>query len=166
LEDTTCDNDVPIPEYRIPVEARLLKYLRLWASDSQALTADHRPLEEELRSLFEWYICQCLRYGSLTEWWSDGVIRLEIRQTAPQEFKLLGVTWIGCEGVTPLEIDVELDPARSDRFAKTIFRIGALDEEGRPKVFGRRLDAGGLVEKRPRQNADWAMAVELTPPSG
>lgn len=118
--------------------------------------------------LLEWYICDCLAYGprNLGGWWSDGVVYLEIRQIEADTFKLLGTTWIDCHGIAPFEIDVELDPVADDYFAKTIFRIGMLDYDGRPKLCDRDRSPSHLLEKRPRHNREWAMAVELTPPSG
>jgi hypothetical protein len=116
--------------------------------------------------LLEWYICECIPYGpgNLSEWWSDGVEKLVITQTADEAFKLLGVTWISSLGRAPFEIDVELNPADDQYFAKTVFRIGTLDDRGKPRVFGRLIAEESILEKRPRQDRDWAMAVELTPP--
>jgi hypothetical protein len=166
LEAFSCDNDFPTPDYKIPIETRLVKYLRIWRDDPNSLTINGRTVEQEIRGLLEWYICECIAYGpnNLGGWWSDGIIHLEINQTAQGIFKLLGVTWIDCHGIAPFEIDVELNPTDDSHFAKTIFRIGMLDDRGCPKVFNRRVDAGYILEMRPRQNRDWAMAVELTPP--
>jgi hypothetical protein len=138
----------------------------MWRGDPNALTINHRPVEQEIRSLLEWYICECLSYGpdSLESWWSDGVIHLEIHETAPDSFKLLGVTWIDCLGTAPFEIDVELNSRDDSHFAKTVFRIGVLNDWGCPKIVDRRLNARSVLESRPRRNCDWAMAVELTPP--
>jgi hypothetical protein len=131
------------------------------------VTIENRPVEQELASLLEWYICECLAYGpsQLGGWWADGVIVLTIETTEPDHFKLLGVTWIDCHGIAPFEIDLELDPADDTRFAKTIFRIGTLDDRGHPQILDRRLDARSILKNRPQQNRDWAMAVELTPPA-
>jgi hypothetical protein len=166
LEGLTCDSDFPTPEYKIPIETRLVKYLRIWRDDPSSVTVNNRKVEHEICALLEWYICGCIPYGpsNLGGWWSDGVIHLEIQQTAPDLFKLVGVTWIDCHGVTPFEIDVELNPTDDRYFAKTIFRIGMLDDRGRPKLSDRRMDARSLLALRPQQNRDWAMAVELTPP--
>jgi hypothetical protein len=141
--------------------------LKVWREDAASHSASGGSVEQEIRSLLEWYICECLTYGpsNLRGWWSDGVIRLEIRLTATDCFKLLGVTWIGCEGLAPFEIDVELDAKDNSRFARTILRIGTLDEHNRPMVFGRKIDAGHILQTRPVENRDWAMAVELTPPA-
>jgi hypothetical protein len=141
--------------------------LKAWRGDPSSHSASGRPVEQEIRSLLEWYICECLTYGpsKLRGWWSDGVIRLEIRLTATNCFKLLGVTWIGSQGLAPFEIDVELNPKDDSRFARTIFRFATLDEHNRPMVFGRRIDSGHILETRPHENRDWAMAVELTPPA-
>src|SRR5262245_6266383 len=112
LEASTCDDDISIPDYKIPIEARLVKYLRVWRDDPNSVTVNGRNVEREICSLLECYICECLLYGpsNLRGWWSDGVIRLEINQTAQERFKLLGVTWIDCHGIAPFEIEVELNP--------------------------------------------------------
>jgi hypothetical protein len=88
---------------------------------------------------------------------------LQIHKTSPDELKLLGVTWIGCLGISPFEIDVELIPGIDTHFATTIFRIGILDDFGRPKILDRRMNPRRALEMRPSQNRHWAMAVELTP---
>jgi hypothetical protein len=138
----------------------------MWRDNPSALTINNRSVEQEIRSLLEWYIGECIPYGphSLGGWWSDGVIHLEIHETAPDSFKLLGVTWIDCLGTAPFEIDVELNSRDDSHFAKTVFRIGVLDDSGRPKIVDRRFDARSVLERRPRRNRDWAMAIELTPP--
>jgi hypothetical protein len=74
------------------------------------------------------------------------------------------VTWIDSLGIAPFEIDVELDPHDDMYFAKTVFRIGMLDNHGHPLVCNRNLAPTRVLEMRPRYNRDWAMAVELTPP--
>jgi hypothetical protein len=163
---TTCGDDFPIPEYKIPIETRLVRYLRAWSRDLNAVVADGRTVMQEICSLLEWYVCECIQYGpgNLREWWSDGVVKLCITQTASEAFKLLVVTWIGSLGRAPFEIDVELNPADNQHFANTVFRIGTLDDHGKPRVFGRRIAEESILEKRPRRDRDWAMAVELTPP--
>ncbi len=59
---------------------------------------------------------------------------LIISERVADHFKLLGVTWIDSLGISPFEIDVELDPNDNKYFAKTVFRIGTLDTYGRPSV--------------------------------
>jgi len=168
LEPPTCDNDLPTPDYKVSIETRLVKCLRIWSDDPNAETPSGPKVQEELAGLLEWYICECIPYGpqNLGGWWSDGVIRLEIQQNGPDSFKLLGVTWIDSLGIAPFEIEVQLIPRVDSHFAKTIFRIGMLDDDGNPKVLDRRVDARRALEMRPRQAKDWAMAVELTPSEG
>jgi hypothetical protein len=166
LEVPTCENDLTIPDYKLPIETRLVKYLRIWRDSPNAVTSNGRTVEDELAGLLEWYICECIPYGpdSLGGWWSDGVVLLEIHQVEPDIFKLLGVTWIDSLGIAPFEIDVELSPSLDSHFTKTTFRIGVLDDYGNPKILDRRMDVRRVLEMRPRHNQDWAMAVELTPP--
>jgi hypothetical protein len=123
-------------------------------------------LFQEICGLLEFYICGCIPYGpkNLGGWWSDGVIHLEIAEAAPNLFTLLGVTWIDSLGIAPFEIDLKLDPLDDVYFAKTVFRIGMLDNHERPMVCDRNLTPTRVLEMRPRYNRDWAMAVELTPP--
>ena len=143
-----------------------MRCLRLWRDNPRALAPSNQPVEQEISSLLEWYLCECLHYGprSLSEWWSDGVIHLEVHQRTLESFQLLGVTWIDCWGLAPFEIDVELYPLDDSCFAKTIIRLGTLDEAGRPQVFNRKENPSSILEKRPRRNQDWAIAIELTPP--
>jgi hypothetical protein len=157
---------VPTPEYRAPIETRLVNCLRVWRDNPQAVLEDGRDVEREIYGLLEWYICECIQYGpnNLGGWWSDGVIFLEISEPETDRLKLIGVTWIDCHGVAPFEIDVEMGQPTDDYFAKTIFRIGMLDDQGRPEICDRDRLPSRLLEKRPRYNPDWAMAVELTPP--
>ncbi|MDX1943926.1 MAG: hypothetical protein SFU86_00860 [Pirellulaceae bacterium] len=89
---------------------------------------------------------------------------LEIHETAAESFQLLRVTWIGCLGLTPFEIDIELNPTDDQCFSKTVFRIGMLDERGIPRLSDcREKSVAKLLAMRPQRNQDWAMAVELTP---
>jgi hypothetical protein len=138
-----------------------------WRFDPDATLDSGRTLFQEICGLLEFYICGCIPYGpkNLGGWWSDGVIHLEIDEPDPGRFKLLGVTWIDSLGISPFEIDLEVDPNDGVYFAKTVFRIGMLDSSGRPSVCNRNLAPTRLIETRPRYNRDWAMAVELTPPT-
>lgn len=167
LETPTFNNDDPIRNERPLIETRLLHCLRDWRVDPDATLDCGRTLLEEICRLLEFYICGCISYGpkNLCGWWSDGVIHLEISERVPDHFKLLGVTWIDSLGISPFEIDVELDPNNNKYFAKTVFRIGTLDSYGRPSVCDRNLATMRVLELRPRYNRDWAMAVELTAPT-
>lgn len=148
------------------IETRLLCCLRTWRDTPDATVEDGRTLFQEICVLLEFYICGCIAYGpkNLGGWWSDGVIHLEITEPKPDRFTLLGVTWIDSLGIAPFEIDLELDPNDNMYFAKTVFRIGMLDNLGRPLVCNRNLAATRVLETRPQANRDWAMAVELTRP--
>jgi hypothetical protein len=140
--------------------------LRSWRYTPDATVEDGRTLLEEISGLLEFYICECIPYGpnNLGGWWSDGVIHLEIGEPRSDRFRLLGVTWIGSLGIAPFEIDLELDPNDEIYFAKTIFRIGTLDDCGNPTVAKRNLAPTRVLQNRPQYNRDWAMAIELTPP--
>ena len=155
-----------VPSDQLPIETRLVRCLRAWRCEPRAFIDEDRTVVQEIEGLVEWYICECIPYGpdNLGGWWSDGVIDLEIDEPATDRFKILGVTWIGCHGIAPFEIDVELEPKNDARFARTIFRIGMLDDHGDPKICDRNLAPQRVLEMRPRYNRDWAMAVELTPP--
>jgi hypothetical protein len=116
--------------------------------------------------LVEFYICDCIRYGPnrLRGWWSDGVVHLEIAETIPNHFKLIGVTWIDSHGMSPFEIDVELNTSNDTYFAKTVFRIGTVGDCGEPVLASPNLAPIRVLQTRPRYNRDWAMAIELTAP--
>jgi hypothetical protein len=141
--------------------------LRTWRITPEATVENGRTLIQEICGLLEFYICGCITYGqkNLGGWWSDGVIHLEISEPERDRFTLLGVTWIDSLGIAPFEIDLELDPNDDTYFAKTVFRLGMLDDYGRPAVCNRNLAPARVLEIRPRYNRDWAMAVELTPPA-
>jgi len=131
-ETRACTNDTATPKDRPSIESRLVRCLRLWRDDSDAVADDDRTVVQEIYGLLEFYICECIAYGpnNLGSWWSDGVIHLEIDNPTKDQFKLLGVTWIDCHGIAPFENDVELDAQNATRFAKTVFRIGMLDNQG------------------------------------
>ena len=127
---------------------------------------DGGTLEREINWLLEYYIGECLQYApaNMGDWWSDGVVCLEISQLGAEKFELIGVTWIGCDGIAPFEFIVQTDPTSDDYFVKSVFRIGTLDGWGRPIIFNHKIPASEIIGRRPRYNRDWAMAVELTPP--
>jgi hypothetical protein len=163
---THCENEASTPEYKVPVEARLIKYLRLWRDDPHTITANGQTVEQEIADLLEPYIDECLSYGpnDLRGWFSDGVAYLEVAQVALEIFKLVGVTWIEYDSLAPFEFEIQLRPTDDSHFAKTIFRIGQRDKLGRRMLANSGVAARLLVESRPRSNSEWAMAVELTPP--
>jgi len=137
----------------------------MWRDDRNAISVFGRTVEQEICSLLEWYICECIPFGppNFGGWWSDGVIYLVIDQIGQDAFKLVGATWIDCHGLAPFEIDLELKATDECQFAKTIFRLGTLDDQGHPTLFHPDIDWRRLVADRPQQNRDWAMAIELIP---
>jgi len=149
------------------IETRLLKCLRTWQIRPDSDPETMPMLDQEIRRLLEFYICDCLGYGpkDLCGWWSDGVIHLEITSPSSDQFKLIGVTWIDSHGITPFEIDIDLDPADDHCFARTVFRIGKRDGQGRPDLCSHDLALSRILEGRPTQDKDWAMAVELAKPA-
>lgn len=160
-------NDEPIASSELPsIETRLLRCLRLWSVTPDAEHGTDCALYREICGLLEYYIGGCLAYGpkNLRGWWSDGVIYLDIVSPEPGRFKLMGTTWIDSHGIAPFEIDLEFAPNNKLYFAKTVFRIGSIDSDGLPTLFDRNLASIRIMEKRPRSNGDWAMAVELAPP--
>lgn len=159
------NDDTALPNDRSLIETRLLGCLLAWRDTPPDATVDDGPtLLQEICGLLEFYICSCIHYGpdNLGGWWSDGVIHLEITNPEPFRFKLLGVTWIDSFGIAPFEIDLELDPNDEQYFARTIFRMGTLDKNGRPSVCNCNFASTRVIETRPRYNRDWAMAVVLT----
>ena len=167
MEIDTCDNELLTPDYKLPIELRLVKYLRVWRDDATALVGEDQTVTQKICGTLEWYICECIPYGpaDIGSWWSDGIIDLHIARTGVDEFKLLGLTWVDSLGTAPFEIDLHLGLPNDPYFAKTIFRLGMRDDQGKPKICDRNLAAGRVLNNRPQYNRDWAMAVELTPPA-
>ena len=128
----TCDNDFSPPANKFPIETRLVKYLRIWRGDPNALTANGRNVGQELSSCWNGTFATVFRTARTISAAGGPMASSIWRLARPREtfFKLLGVTWIDCHGIAPFEIDVELDPADECHFAKTIFRIGMLDDQG------------------------------------
>lgn len=146
------------------IEPNLICALLDWRAAAAGNAEDVQSLIEGICGPIEYYICDCLRYGpkSMTGWWSDGVLLLEVFEIEPDGFKLMGVTWIDSEGLAPFEFDLWIAPNNHRRFAKTVFRIGMLDASGQAFLCDRNLAAIEVLENRPRFNHGWAMAVELT----
>lgn len=142
--------------------------MKSWLRDPNSIAADGRPIKEEIESHLQWYIDSCLGYGprSLRHWWCDGVIHLDMSKSSMKSIKLLGVAWITASRIAPFEIEVEFDPARDRFFTRTLFRIGSLDESGRPTLFEYVRHTDRVIASRPQRKSDWAMAIELTPPNG
>jgi hypothetical protein len=157
-DDTVVRNERPL------IETRLLCCLRTWRVAPDTAVENGRTLFQEICGVLDRYICGCIPYGpkNLGGWWSDGVIHLDIVNSEADRFTLLGVTWIDSLGIAPFEIDLELDPNDDAYFAKTVFRIGVLDDFGHPTVCNRNLAPTRVLENRPQHNRDWAMAVELS----
>jgi hypothetical protein len=166
-EDRTFESNNRIPDYKLPIETRLVRTLRIWQGDRQAMIDAERPIMQEICMLVEGYIGECLAFGSdaVRGWWSDGVMCLEIQELATGCFKLYGVSWIGTSTVAPFEIDVDLLPENDTHFARTVFRIGTLDKDGHPTQIAGTADPRVLLRDRPRFNSDWAVAIELTAPT-
>lgn len=145
-------------------EKRLLECLRTW-SVTMVTDGDQRVQSiRQLSELLEYYICECIRYGpkSLRHWWSDGVVHFEVTVPKPDQFNIVGVTWIDSTGLAPFEFELEMDPSDDTCFAKTTFRLGTLDQSGFPVVCNRTISPAWLLERRPRYNHDWAIAMELS----
>ena len=148
------------------IETQLLKGLRDWQASADTDLESGRGLNQQIRNLLEFYICECISYGlkELCGWWSDGVIHLEISELFPNHFKLIGVTWIDSKGLAPFEIDIIMEPDDWNNFSRTIFRIGKRDTQGWPILCSRDLSTSRILDQRPKHDRDWAMAVELDRP--
>ena len=149
-------------------EERLVQWLRSWRHDPDRHGLANVDAKRTIYELLEGFISELLRYGpsSFREWWSDGVVHLEIREVTGEAtvvVRMLGVTWITSAGLAPFEIEVEFDTRVETRFARTLFRIGVLDELRHPTTCSPTLAPTRILATRPRQDGDWAMAVELTP---
>ena len=143
-----------------------MKCLRAYRDAPNAISADGQTVEQRIRGLLEGFIGECLSHDPskrVSGWWSDGVIHLRMEQESDTQFEMLGVTWIGCEGTAPFEIDVVMDPTIDEYFAKCIFRLGMLDRRRCPTLCDSRYGPMQVLNMRPRNNGDWAIAVELTP---
>jgi hypothetical protein len=149
------------------IETELLNGLRDWQANPNTELDSGRTLDQKIRNLLEFYICECIRFGpkELCGWWSDGVIHLEITEPLPNHFKLIGVTWIDSKGLAPFEFDITIDPDDGNHFSRTIFRIGKRDSQGRPSLCSRDLATSRILDERPKQARGWVMAVELEKPT-
>jgi hypothetical protein len=163
----TFEDNNHIPDYKLPIETRLVRALRIWQSDRQAIIEAERSITQEICTLVDGFIGECLAYGpdTVRGWWSDGVMCLEIQELAKDCFKLYGVSWMGISTVAPFEIDVDLLPEKDTHFARTVFRIGTLDKDGHPSSIAGTADPRVVLRDRPRCNGDWAVAIELISPN-
>jgi hypothetical protein len=175
-----CTRRFPFPEsssdhdYPRTIEACLIRYLRLWRGDRDAVAEDGEAVGHALSRVLEWFICDCLEYSpdnDIGGWWCDGVMTLDVVQTGVESFQLSGVAWIGgvdakSYGVAPFRIDAVLDPSQDDQLARCVFRIGWRDHRGRPRLDSPQIPPYRILAEQPRTNSDWAVAIELTPGAG
>jgi hypothetical protein len=124
----------------------------------------------DVASLVEWFLCEAFRHspdGFQREWWSDGIVTLSLTQLSATSFLAVGATiWadsnVDLQYLAPFEIEFFFAAQNDVEFQRTIVRFGSTDREGAIVRLPWDSCAPALIESRPRRNADWAMAIELT----
>ena len=134
---------------------------------------DRRNVQQHIAELLEPFLCDAFTYhseGARQGWWSDGVMDLRIDQIGRADFRVIGLTWwaereVNKQWIGPFEVEFYFGAKDSLDFTRTVVRFGWRDKKGnmrsscslhpRLREDGRRL-----------QDADWVMALELTPPDG
>ena len=165
-ENPACDDN---PKSQHPdAEHLLIQAIRRWELDSRA--GEHELIakaEQHIKTILERFIGDCLSHdpsSRLRGWWSDGVTYLRVKHQANRTFNLRGTTWIGSDGIAPFDFELVLPDDEGRHFDRIRFRIGLLDELGCPTLCDPGWAVDRVLERCPRYNRDWAMAIELTPP--
>lgn len=130
-----------------------------------------RSVEQEIASWLEYFLCDafdCDPESARRGWWSDGVMDLRIEQLDNTSFRAIGSTYFGERNVReqwvgPFEVEFYFAARGSLEFVRTIVRFGWKDKKGRIVRSGC-LHPRLRSTRRGLRNADWALAIELTPP--
>ncbi len=158
-------NDAVLPSSE-PLEQRIARLLWIWLNDPLVILNDGRDVQQHIATLLEPFLSDAFTYhseGSKQGWWSDGVTLLQIEAIADTTFRPFGYTW-SAGGWTPFEIEFYLAAKTSLRFDRTIVRFGWLDKNGNiaaASIHPRLRKPGSQISE-----SQWAMAIELTPPTG
>jgi hypothetical protein len=155
---------------RESIDNRLAAALWAWSRDPASATDRQHIASLDVASLVEWFLCEAFRHspdGFQREWWSDGIVTLSLTQLSATSFLAVGATiWadsnVDLQYLAPFEIEFFFAAQNDVEFQRTIVRFGSTDREGAIVRLPWDSCAPALIESRPRRNADWAMAIELT----
>jgi hypothetical protein len=152
------------------LEQRMAGLLREWRLPSTVDDADFDAPEGELAGLAERLLSDVFQYfatGRASDYWCDGVTVVDVRVIGPDSYKVLGAAcWAerpdpaGPFYLAPVEF--EFHGVAGERIERTIVRFGALDRFGEIKRHPLDSTPQTLVDRRPQENVDWAVALELT----
>lgn len=155
------DREAAFADHQQPkLEMQIAEVLWRWKFAADA-DRDQLVRDEKLKSLIEyWFPFSAIEFTRSHGLWCDGIPHLEIKEI---DRTSLGVVGVGCFPIkfAPFEIDFYFKNRRDLAPQSIILRFGLLDHQGELRMIGHQNHSQTL-SLRPRENSDWAVAVELT----
>lgn len=151
-----------------PLEKAIAEKLWHWAFSSNEVRSEITKcvcrvsskdfLQCHLATNLEYYLCGIFNLVSYTRSrgiWCDGVAELSIEKTSRLSFLIVAAAYCP-HALAPVELEFHFPVRRSDRPIRVLFRFDDPAETGRTTARGK------VILKRPKQDRDWTVAVELT----
>jgi hypothetical protein len=121
-----------------------------------------------LAGTVEFFLCgafQNKNSAPSSGWWCDGVIEVSVRQLETTAFQLAGVAFWAESGnphspfyLAPFELEVYYSSPGDLCSSRVIVRFGQVDRRGGIV----RTPYNRLLGRRPKSDAQWAFAIELS----
>lgn len=113
--------------------------------------------------MLEFYLCgafQLVEFTCSRGIWCDGVVEVSIEKLHRCAFRVAAAAYCP-QRLAPVEIEFVFAQRRALEPTHTIVRFGILGADGE-LVWHKTRHASIIVADRPRSDADWAIAVQLT----
>jgi len=137
--------------------------------------SERGPIDGQIVSLLESFLCDAFCHspdGQHWNWWTDGVLCVQLEQLGVATFLAVGATiWADDLTLTddqspfflaPFELEFYFSSPQDVDFERTIVRFGQLQSNGRIIRQPWGDNAMKVIETRPQADSDWAIAIELT----
>lgn len=114
--------------------------------------------------MLEYYLCGAFHLVEFTRYrdiWCDGVVEISIEKLNRCAFRVSAAAYCP-QRLAPVEIEFHFAQRRALQPTHSIVRFGKLDAEGEIAWYSNKNHASSIVANRPRRDADWAIAVQLT----
>jgi len=154
-----------------PMDVRIARQLWRWRSLPKPERSDVAAPQSELASDLEYFLCSAFQSPNSAPssgWWCDGVLQLSIEEIDDVSFRMVGAAyWARASHkaspffLAPFEVEVHFSRVHANAASRTIVRFGATDRLGNIKEVPHDGSAALVIARRPQQDADWALAIEV-----
>jgi hypothetical protein len=164
-DDIECDR----PGDRESIERKLVRALWEWSATPAPDTDAQASAVAAVAGWIEAFLSGVFRESNspgAQSWWSDGVVKLSLTQRSPTAIEAVGATIWAEHGpdfyLAPFEVEFYFASPNDAECVRIIVHFGKLDHLGKIIRLPYDNTAELVIQSRPKNDSDWALAVEIS----